>query len=194
MFIRQNILFFYKPNSKPEDVDNCSVEIKDNAQPCFFRSRKKPQWVIDKVIYLKAVNPSLGCRKIAELFDRIHAAKHNMTVSKSYVYCVLRNHRYEIQILRRMIKHRRPKNLKKNICWGLDLTTITDETGKALTIFAIVDYGSRRCVCLQQVSNKSSLTLLFICSEPLPPVANPKPSKPIMSPYLFPCYSAPHSR
>ena len=187
LLIRQNTPFFYACNQGPEP----EITLTDEAQPCFFRSHKKPQWVVDKVIYLKAVNPFLGCRKIAELFDRIHAAKHNMTVSKSYVYDVLKKHRYEIQLLRRVIKHRRPKHLKKNICWGLDLTTVTDSEGRILTIFAIVDYGSRRCVCLQQINNKSSLMLLFYLFQTITCCGKPKAVKTdneaVFTSFLFRC-------
>src|SRR5690606_230836 len=136
------------------DDDSTLLESGCEAGTGFFRGRKKPQWVINKIIYLKAVNPLLGCRKIAELFDRLYAAKYNMTVSKSYVYTTLLNYHYEIQVVRRMAKHRRPKALKRNICWGMDLTTVTNRQGNLLPVFVMVDYGSRRCVCIQHITSK----------------------------------------
>ncbi len=88
-----------------------------------IRSNKKPHWVVKEVIYLKAVHPSLGCRHIAHLFNRRFAASKRMTVSKSYVYEKLKTHRYEVQILRRKIKHKRPKSVPNNHCWGV----VTDQ-------------------------------------------------------------------
>ena len=83
-----------------------------------------------------------------------------MTVSKSYVYEKLIRHQYEVLVLRRKIKHKRPKPISNNHCWGMDLTTVTDQSGAQNTVFAIVDYGSRRCLLLQHLANKSSLMLL----------------------------------
>jgi putative transposase len=143
----------------------------------FFRGRKKPQWVIDNIIYLKAVHPLFGCRKIAELFDRLYATKYNMTVSKSYVYATLLNYRYEIQVVRRMVRHRRPKALKRNICWGVDLTTVTNRQGNLLPVFVMVDYGSRRCVCLQHITSKHSVVLVWILFKTIVQCGKPKSIK-----------------
>ncbi|MEJ2066308.1 MAG: integrase core domain-containing protein [Reinekea sp.] len=125
-----------------------------------IRTRRKPQWVIDEVIYLKTVNPVLSGRKIADLFNRRFAISRNMTVSKSYVYDKLKQHRYQIQILRRHLKHKRPKALPKNIFWGLDLTTVADDKGNQHQILGIIDYGTRRCLCLQNSDDKRSIILL----------------------------------
>jgi len=131
------------------------------SPPYSIRSNKKPHWVIKEIIYLKAVHPSLGCRHIAHLFNRRFAVKKRMTVSKSYVYEKLKIHRYEVQVLRRKIKHKRPKSVIKNHCWSVDLATVTDEHKDQHTVLAMIDYGNRRCVCLQTIDNKSSLNLLF---------------------------------
>ena len=129
-----------------------------NACSGYTRSNKKPHWVVKEVIYLKAVHPSLGCRHIAHIFNRRFAVSKRMTVSKSYVYEKLIQHKYEIQVLRRKIKHKRPKPVVKNHCWGMDLATVTDQQGKQNTLLAMIDYGSRRCVCLQHINSKHSIT------------------------------------
>ena len=131
------------------------------SHPYSIRSNKKPHWVVKEIIYLKAVHPSLGCRHIAHVFNRRFAASKRMTVSKSYVYEKLKTHRYEVQILRRKIKHKRPKSVSNNHCWGVDLATVTDQQGKQNTLLAMIDYGSRRCVCLQHINSKHSITLLL---------------------------------
>lgn len=139
--------------------------------------RKKPPWVIDEVIYLKAVNPFKGCRKIADLFNRRHAAAHDMTVSKSYVYQQLKRHRYEVQVLRRHIKHRKPRQVPRNVCWGVDLTAVTDQAGAAHLVLAIVDYGSRRCLGLEPVADKRSFTLLRCLLKAVHAYGKPKSIK-----------------
>ncbi|MCY7297568.1 hypothetical protein, partial [Alteromonas sp. a30] len=115
-----------------------------------IKSNKKPEWVMHKVIYLKAINPEFGCRKIAELFNRIHLVKDAETVSKSYVYLQLKNHQYQWRALRRKLKHKRPSNVPINTCWGVDLTTVTDTNSTQHTLLAVVEYGSRKCLSLQR--------------------------------------------
>ncbi|UAA37610.1 hypothetical protein KIH87_12910 [Paraneptunicella aestuarii] len=149
-----------------------------------IKNNKKPEWVKHKVIYLKALNPDLGCRKIAELFNRIHLKKDAETVSKFYVYCQLKIHHYQWQILRRKLKHKRPAFVPVNTCWGVDLTTVTDLNKLQHTLLAVVDYGSRRCLCLQPLSSKHSWILLTTLFALFAQVGKPKRIKPIMKPYL----------
>lgn len=40
------------------------------------------------------------------------------------MYELAKRHRYEIEVLRRQIKHRRPKPVPNNLCRGIDLTTV----------------------------------------------------------------------
>lgn len=134
--------------------------INAKANEICFRYSKKPEWVTQEIITLKALLPTKGCRKIAEHFNRKHSQKNNMTVGKTYVYETLKNHHYEVLLLRRKIKHKRPKQLPKNQVWGIDLTTVTDENKKQSIILGMVDYGSRVCVTLEHLDNKSSITLL----------------------------------
>lgn len=164
LFIRLLICFRLKTRSS-EVTDKSRVfftkKPRDMTPETIIRTRRKPQWVVDEVIYLKAVNPLMGGRKIADVFNRRFSARCDMTVSKSYVYEKLKQHRYQIQAVRRMLKHKRPKNVPKNRCWGMDLTTVTDDHGKQHKVLAMVDYGSRRCLCLKAVKYKNSATLLW---------------------------------
>jgi transposase InsO family protein len=157
--------------SEENDTDEPAVT------PCLGFRRKKPQWVIDEVIYLKAVHPFNGGRTIANIFNRRHHAKHDMTVSKTWVYETIKKHRYEIQVLRRHIKHRRPKPVPNNTCWGIDLTTVTDDHRQQHLVFAIIDYGSRRCLCLQPLNNKRSITLVFYLFKTIHHFGKPKSIK-----------------
>jgi len=126
-------------------------------QYCYHQP--KPKWVKKKVIWLKALMPQAGCRTIAHTFNRLHQSK-GMTVSKSYVNSVIRNHQYEIQVLKRKLKHKRPKAVPHNLIWGVDLTGKTDAVGKLHNIFGIIEHQSRSCLTLKPLVDKSSIALL----------------------------------
>jgi len=63
-------------------------------------SKKKPAWIKAEIIRLKAVMPQAGCCSIAILCNRRYAASHKTTIGKTYVSQILRQHHYEIDILR----------------------------------------------------------------------------------------------
>ncbi len=119
----------------------------------------KPQWVRDEVMVLKAMLPYQGCRKIADTFNRLHAHK-GVTIGKSFVNEVVRAHQYEIQVLRRQIKNKPPRDFAHNDIWGIDLTGKTDDRGKTHSLFGVVEFNSRACLSLTALKNKSSITLL----------------------------------
>jgi len=124
----------------------------------YARNRKKPQWVVDKVIYLKAMMPDNGCGSIANIFNRIHHDQ-NESVSKTYVYEKLKANSYQIKCKRREIKSRKPKASAINHTWGIDLTT-ANINGKQRLILGIIDHGSRALLCLQELKSKHSLVIL----------------------------------
>lgn len=82
----------------------------------------KPAWVRREVIRLKALMPDAGCRRIAGTFNRRFTVSQQMTVGTSYVADTVKKHQYEIQVMRRKIKHAKPKPVPCNLAWGLDLT------------------------------------------------------------------------
>jgi hypothetical protein len=102
----------------------------------YAKNRKKPQWVVDKVIYLKAIMPNNGCGSIANIFNRIHHDK-NESVSKTYVYEKLKIHSYQIKCKRREIKSRKLKTSTINNTWSIDLTTV-NINGKQRLILGII--------------------------------------------------------
>lgn len=104
--------------------------------------------------------PYAGCRSIGDVFNRLHAARHGVTVSKTWVNGLVRTHRYEIEVLRRGLKHRKPHPVPRNQVWGLDLTGKQDLNGDVQPILGIVDHGTRRALALGAPSNKSTWTLL----------------------------------
>jgi len=103
--------------------------------------------------------PQAGCRTVAHHFNRRWAACRQMTVSKTYVADTCRTHQYQILQARRRLKHRVPRPIPRNRVWGCDLLTKTDQHGHQHLAIAIVDHGSRACLRLQRLSDKSSWTL-----------------------------------
>ncbi|MFO0699948.1 MAG: integrase core domain-containing protein [Nitrospira sp.] len=128
-------------------------------------AQPKPTWVRDEIIRLKALMPDAGCRTIAHTFNRRWKHHRQMTVSKTYVADTCRNEPYRILHARRKLKHRIPRPLPRNRVWGCDLLMKTDAEGQPHLALAILDHGSRACLRLREIQNKSSLTLLNEVSE-----------------------------
>ncbi|WP_288740004.1 integrase core domain-containing protein [uncultured Rheinheimera sp.] len=129
--------------------------------PSSCRNRKKPQWVIDKVLYLAALS-GYGAGKVAELFNQRYN-HHGDRVSKTFVYYQMKNQQYQIKVLRRNIKHKPPRAIPINQTWGMDLTTVTLNKQQKL-VLGIVDHGSRLSIALQELKSKhSDVLLLEIC-------------------------------
>ena len=130
------------------------------AVPVSCRAHPKRAWVIREIIRLKALMPDAGCRTLANIFNRRYAASRTMTVGKSFVADTVRRHQYEIQVMRRKIKHRVPRPTLRNRVWGLDLTGKVDTAGNLHMVFGLIDHGSRTLLRLAALPNKCSWTLL----------------------------------
>ncbi|SDG55092.1 Integrase core domain-containing protein [Pseudomonas benzenivorans] len=124
------------------------------------RHTRKPAWVIDELVRLKALIPQAGCRHIADTFNRRFAAKQQVSVSKSYVAYTLRQRQYEIAEARRRIRRRQATTGPANHTWALDLTGKQDIHGQQHAILGLVDHGTRRLLTLIGLPNKSAWTLL----------------------------------
>jgi transposase InsO family protein len=123
-------------------------------------NQRKPDWVRREIIRLRAWSPNLGCRKIADVFNRQFAVTKRMTISKSYVADVLRASGAEIVRMRRERKHRIPPTLPRHRVWAMDLSTVTDITKSQCLVLGVVDHGTRACVALRDLADKRSLTIL----------------------------------
>jgi transposase InsO family protein len=119
----------------------------------------KPRWVRDEIIRLKALMPDAGCRTIMHGFNRRFADRRSMTVGKTYVADTIRRQQYAILCARRKMKHRVPRPIPRNLIWGMDLLTKTDTTGRQHVVLAMVDHASRASLCVQRLTDKSSLTI-----------------------------------
>ena len=135
------------------------IHPKSPAASTPLRRCPKPPWVARELIRIKAWSPDLGCRVIAEIFNR-QFAERRVTVSKTYVATVLRRSKSEILYLRRTIKHRVPRPTPINRTWGMDLTGRADLTGRQHLMLGVLDHGSRACLRLSALPDKRSLTIL----------------------------------
>ncbi len=123
----------------------------------YSKNRRKPQWVVDKVIYLKAISNN-GCGKVAECFNQLHGDKQ--TVSKTFVYEKLKNHQYELMAMKRQIKNKPPRVVPVNQTWGIDLTTVTLNKKQKL-VLGIIDHGSRMNLRLTELNSKHSARIIL---------------------------------
>jgi transposase InsO family protein len=102
-------------------------------------------------------------------FNRRFAERRSMTVGKTYVAETIRQQQYAILCLRRKLKHRVPRPIPRNLIWGMDLLTKADAHGRQHLALAIVDHASRACLCVQRLTDKSSLTiwrhLVTVCRQ-----------------------------
>lgn len=64
---------------------------KQDRNPVYL-SPPKPPWVRREILRLKALMPDAGCRRIAATFNRRFAGPRQMTVGKTFVNEVIRDH------------------------------------------------------------------------------------------------------
>ncbi|MCO7223668.1 integrase core domain-containing protein [Pleionea sp. CnH1-48] len=113
-----------------------------------------------------------GCRTLAHTFNQLHSDKE--TVSKTYVYNLRKKHAYDIDILRRNIKHKKPRAISKNSTWAMDLTYITTADNQQQVILAIIEHATRACLKLEVLDNKSSLRVLLSLIQTIKKFGFPK--------------------
>ena len=151
------ILNYFKPTQYYKK--EVKEETEENFVP-YTHPNKKPSWVKDKVMYLKAHLPHDGCRKVAIHFNKIYADK-NISVSKSYVYRVLKENGYEILQMRKEMRNRQPYKKEKNQLWHMDLTTIDK-----MQVFGVVDSGTRALVSLKHLQWVRGQVIMIMIMEP----------------------------
>ena len=123
-------------------------------------SRRKPEWVIAEVLRLKVLMGALGCRKVADTFNQLHAAKSACTVGKTFVSECLKANQYALACLRKDMRNRLPRAVPINAVWAMDLTFYTDASGRQQMALGMLDHGSRLVTCLHTLVNKRTWTLL----------------------------------
>ncbi|WDE14696.1 hypothetical protein [Thalassomonas haliotis] len=135
----------------------------------YARNRKKPPWVVNKVLYLKAISGG-GCGSVAALFNQRYG--HKTTVSKSFVYEKLKSNQYRLQVIKRNIRQKPAKRIPVNHTWGLDLTQVKLSKKQAV-ILGVIEHGSQLNLILRELPTKHSDRLLLaqcqtICQFGLP--------------------------
>ncbi|MES2951780.1 MAG: integrase core domain-containing protein [Pseudomonadota bacterium] len=127
-------------------------------------TRRKPEWVIQEVLRLKALMWNEGCRSIASTFNNLHGAESSCTVGKTFVSECLKANQYALACLRKEMRNRLPRPVPINAVWAIDLTFYTDAGGRQQMALGILDHGSRLVTCLHTLVNKRSWTLLgYLC-------------------------------
>jgi len=91
---RKRAVFFRKKGQSKPVQPSGIVKIK-------VQFKRKPLWVIKKVIYLKAMSKHYSCRQIAEAFNRLYSEQAGITISKSFVAYTIRKHKHQIHTLRK---------------------------------------------------------------------------------------------
>ena len=126
-----------------------------------YKNAPKPQWVVKEVMKLKALSNE-GCRSVTHMFNRRFSDSKNMTVSKTYVAYTVKKYEYEIRVIRRKIKHKRPRNIPINKIWAMDLTFITNQSNSQTPIIGIIDHQSRLSLSLSKLKTKSTINILRV--------------------------------
>ncbi len=154
------ILIFWMHSSWTSPYPQLRHRYRIKTTPCTAaRNQRKPAWVKDAIIGLKAES-NLSCYKLAATFNQLYAAEHGVTVGKTFVAETVRAHAYEIGQLRERWKRQRPKSMPRNTLWAMDMTGKGDQQGTRHSILGILDHGSRMALALLALSDHSSLTLL----------------------------------
>jgi len=152
-YLFQKLKQLFKPKNYSKKKSKTAKEKRETFIP-YTTHNQKPSWVQDEVIYLKVHLPKYGCRKIAQSFNR-KFADTNITVSKSYVYNIVKENSYEIIGQRKELKNRLPRKIDNNRIWSIDLTTI-----KERQVLGVIDGGSRALLKLQYLKTKSTINII----------------------------------
>lgn len=132
----------------------------------FISTNKKPLWIKNEIIKIKAINPSLSNRTIANIFN---FKFNSFYVGKTYVSYTLKNHQYQILELRKKFKNKIPFFIKFNKTWAMDLTFINQKP-----ILGVIEHHSRKLLTLKTLNQKSSIKILKILIEILEHYPKPK--------------------
>ncbi|WP_409524704.1 integrase core domain-containing protein [Nitrincola sp. MINF-07-Sa-05] len=138
-----------------------------------IRTRRKPAWVADELIRLKAHLPKAGCRTLALTFNRLFADRGE-SVGKTFVAQTIQKHQYEIRVLQRKIRNRPAYDVPKGKYWGIDLTQVADTHQHQHTILGICEHLSRLAVSLKRLPDKASITLLRCLLEAIEQCGKPQ--------------------
>jgi transposase InsO family protein len=163
-------------------------EIDEPASATVWKSRPKAPWVRQEILRLKALMPANGCRKIADTFCYLHAAKGE-TVGRTFVANLVRSQAEAIVRLRREMKNRVPKKVPRNLIWALDLTFLSTPGRSPSPVLGVIDHGSRACLALRRLSTRRSIDILRVVFDLIDAFGKPTvlrtDNEPIFTSWLF---------
>jgi putative transposase len=124
---------------------------------------KKPDWMRFEILKLKDSLSALGYKKLAHTFNLKHAGEIDdfgraIYVSASFVGNVIRRKRRELALARDA--GRKPHAESPLGVWGIDMTGLPLTDGNCVSVFVILDHGSRICLQVTPVARYNSLILL----------------------------------
>lgn len=137
-----------------------------------IKSNRKPRWVKKEALRLCAFLPNLGCRKIANQFNRIYLSSGE-SISKNYVYRLRLSHQYEINSIKRIYKNRIPKEIPIHQTWGIDITGKVYQNENR-HILGIIEHGSRFLLKIEHIRTKSSIQILKLILNTIETTQKPK--------------------
>ena len=152
-YLFQKLKQLFNPKNYYKKKSKTAKEKRETFIP-YTTHNQKPFWVQDELIYLKIHLSKYGCRKIAQSFNR-KFADTNITVSKSYVYNVIKTNSYEIIKQRKKLKNKIPRKIDNNRIWSIDLTTI-----KERQVLGVIDGGSRALLTLKHLKDKRTINII----------------------------------
>jgi transposase InsO family protein len=120
--------------------------------------------VREEVLTLASRDPSLGCRKLADIFNRRHMDEC-ARVGQTFAADLLKRHQAAIRLRRQELKRRKCTPGKPNLVWGMDCTGKTDEAGQLHSLLGIVDHGTRRCLTLEAPKDKSAVAIVRVLCQ-----------------------------
>jgi len=160
-------IYFKNISTKNNHYRQKSKATKQTTKPFIpYKTAKKPPWVKDEIIQMKAMMPELSTRAIAHSFNRKH---ESVSVGKSYVTYTLREYAYEIQILRKQYKNKPPHPIKFNHTWGIDITFVNE-----VAHLGVIEHHSRKILELIPLTQKSSIHILLALLQILKYYPKPK--------------------
>ena len=157
--ILKHVLFILLSYFQKNTFYPTALKTSKDAFVPYAHPHKKPVWVKERVIYLKAHLPHDGCRKIAMRFNTIYADQ-NISVSKSYVYSIIKENNHEILKQRKKMRSKIPFATRRNRIWHMDLTTVGKQQ-----ILGVVDGGTRALLILKHLPTKSTVNILIALLE-----------------------------
>jgi len=166
MFIYLYLYFkhSFKPSNYYKQTIQENVETKSSFIP--YPTAKKPSWVKDEIMHIKAMMPELSTRVVACIFNSKY---EDVSVGKSYVTYTLSNHKYEIEVLRKKLKNKAPHKVKFNNTWGIDLTFLNE-----VPHLGVIEHHSRKVLELIPLQQKRSVDILFALLQILKHYPKPK--------------------